>query len=187
MVLGELKWLNFLFFRIYFKIMHTADKVNLVTIPTKYGSFKIAYSLKGLINLSFPPISKRMKSKQDFKPKNSLEKKIYRDINTYFSGKPLVFSYQLDLSGSTPFQAKVWKALQKIHYAQVVSYADIAQKINNPKSFRAVGNACRKNPLPIIIPCHRVIKKNKSLGNFSGGIEWKQRLLNLEKVFLTSI
>jgi|TARA_B100000965_G_scaffold211225_1_gene176543 methylated-DNA-[protein]-cysteine S-methyltransferase len=85
----------------------------------------------------------------------------------------------------TVFQIKVWNQLRKIPYGEVRTYKQIAESIGHPKSSRAVANACAKNPIPPIIPCHRVIRSNGSLGGYSGvgGVDTKRKLLNQEGVF----
>lgn len=98
----------------------------------------------------------------------------------YFEGKRSVFDLPFDLRG-TDFQVSVWKKLIDIPYGQTLSYAQIAGKIDNPRAFRAVGSSCGANPLPIIVPCHRVLASNGSLGGFSGGLEIKKALLQHEK------
>lgn len=101
-------------------------------------------------------------------------------LDEYFQGKRTVFSLPFKLTG-TPFQLAVWKELQNIPYGQTTSYKEIAQKINKPKAYRAVGMANNKNPLPIIIPCHRVIGSNGKLTGYAGGLNFKNYLLQLEK------
>lgn len=101
-------------------------------------------------------------------------------LDEYFQGKRTTFSLPFKLTG-TPFQLVVWKELQNIPYGQTTSYKEIAQKINKPKSCRAVGMANNKNPLPIIIPCHRVIGSNGKLIGYAGGLKLKNYLLELEK------
>ena len=101
-------------------------------------------------------------------------------LDEYFQGKRTTFSLPFKLTG-TPFQLAVWKELQNIPYGQTTSYKEIAQKINKPKAYRAVGMANNKNPLPIIIPCHRVIGSNGKLIGFAGGLKLKNYLLELEK------
>ncbi|MGO5441659.1 methylated-DNA--[protein]-cysteine S-methyltransferase [Megamonas funiformis] len=101
-------------------------------------------------------------------------------LDEYFQGKRTVFSLPFKLTG-TPFQLAVWKELQNIPYGQTTSYKEIAQKINKPKAYRAVGMANNKNPLPIIIPCHRVIGSNGKLIGYAGGLKLKNYLLKLEK------
>jgi O-6-methylguanine DNA methyltransferase len=87
----------------------------------------------------------------------------------------------LDLTG-TDFQKSVWRALQKISPGQTKSYGEIARAIGRPKAVRAVGGACGANPVPVLIPCHRVLAANGKLGGFSGGLDWKRVLLAREGV-----
>lgn len=101
-------------------------------------------------------------------------------LDEYFQGKRTTFSLPFKLTG-TPFQLAVWKELQNIPYGQTTSYKEIAQKINKPKAYRVVGMANNKNPLPIIIPCHRVIGSNGKLIGYAGGLKLKNYLLELEK------
>lgn len=107
---------------------------------------------------------------------------IYKQLHEYFKGKRFSFDIPLSVYG-TPFQNKVWAQLLKIPYGKTVSYKHIAQKIKNPQAVRAVGRANGLNPVPIIIPCHRVVNNDGGLGGYSGGIETKQRLLDLEMKF----
>ena len=97
-------------------------------------------------------------------------------LDEYFQGKRTTFSLPFKLTG-TPFQLAVWKELQNIPYGQTTSYKEIAQKINKPKAYRAVGMANNKNPLPIIIPCHRVIGSNGKLIGYAGVLKLKNYLL----------
>ena len=103
-------------------------------------------------------------------------------INEYINGERKIFNIKLNIIG-TDFQKKVWYSLCEIPYGEVKSYKDIAILISNPKAFRAVGMANSKNPLPIIIPCHRVIESNGKLGGFSSGLSIKKKLLNIELEF----
>lgn len=110
-------------------------------------------------------------------------KEVLDQIKEYLRGERLYFDCKLDLRG-TPFQKKVWLALIKIPYGQTRSYKEIAQGIGHPKAFRAVGNANSQNPIPLIIPCHRVINHNRDLGGFRYGTKVKKMLLDLEKNLL---
>ena len=106
-----------------------------------------------------------------------------KDINDYFSGLKVDFGkYKVKIIEGTPFQRKVWRGIRTVPYGQTRSYKWLAQKVGNPLSVRAVGNACGKNPLPIIIPCHRIIASNGSLGGFSGGVKLKRQLLRNEGI-----
>ncbi|WP_272495811.1 methylated-DNA--[protein]-cysteine S-methyltransferase [Bacillus pinisoli] len=103
-------------------------------------------------------------------------------LKEYFSGDRKVFDLPLYQTG-TDFQRKVWKSLQNIPYGNTLSYLDIAESVNSPKAVRAVGQANRRNNLPIIVPCHRVIGKNNSLTGYAGNkIDLKEKLLQLEGV-----
>lgn len=100
-------------------------------------------------------------------------------LHEYFAGNRKNFSLILDLEGSV-FQLKVWQQLQKIPFGTTISYKTLAQECLIPKGSRAVGNANSKNPLPIVIPCHRVISSCGALGGYSGGLNIKQSLLAIE-------
>ena len=103
-------------------------------------------------------------------------------LDQYFDGTRHEFDVPLAPRG-TAFQRNVWQALQNIPFGRTASYSDIATIVGNPKGCRAVGMANAKNPIPIIIPCHRVIGKNGTLTGFGGGIETKQFLLDLEQKY----
>ena len=100
-------------------------------------------------------------------------------LNRYFSGEVIQFSVPIAAKG-TPFQQSVWQALTTIPYGETWSYAQLADAIGNPKAVRAVGLANGKNPVSVIVPCHRVIGKNGKLTGYAGGVERKQRLLAIE-------
>ena len=100
----------------------------------------------------------------------------------YFAGKPVDFeSLPLDLQGS-PFHLRVWQELRKIPPGETVSYQELARRLGNPKAARAVGQACGANPIPLIVPCHRVIASSGALGGFSSGLSRKRWLLEHEQV-----
>jgi len=109
-----------------------------------------------------------------------LIKKAAQQFGEYFDGKRKSFNLPLILRG-TDFQIKVWNALQKIPYGKTISYGELAAIIGNPKASRAVGMANNRNPIPIIVPCHRVIGHDGSLTGYAGGLELKRLLLELEK------
>lgn len=104
-----------------------------------------------------------------------------RQLREYFQGKRNKFEVDLDWEG-TPFQKRVWSALLQIPYGATASYADIARKVRRPQAFRAVGGANRRNPLPIVVPCHRVVGSDGSLTGYAGmtGLDKKAFLLKLE-------
>jgi O-6-methylguanine DNA methyltransferase len=103
-----------------------------------------------------------------------------RELADYFEGRLTRFGVPLDLRG-TPFQVSVWRALLEIPYGETWSYAEVADTIGRPKAQRAVGAANGANPIPVIVPCHRVIASGGGLGGYGGGLETKQRLLALER------
>ena len=104
-----------------------------------------------------------------------------QQVLDYFEGKLQAFNLPLEPLGGTPFQQRVWQALQGIDYGMTCSYGDIANQLNQPKAVRAVGTAVGKNPLTIIIPCHRVLGSQKQLTGYAGGLERKSWLLKLEQ------
>lgn len=106
--------------------------------------------------------------------------KASKQLTEYFSKKRTYFDLHIDIEG-TDFQIKVWKELAKIPFGTTTSYAGIAKKIKNQKAVRAVGSANGKNPLCIVIPCHRVINADGKLGGYAGGLNLKKALLNLEQ------
>jgi len=113
-------------------------------------------------------------------PNDKLFKKCYQQLIEYFDNKRREFDFKIKING-TVFQKKVWKVLSKIPYGKTVSYQDVAIKIKNSKAVRAVGLANKNNPLPIVIPCHRVNGKNGKLTGYASGMEIKEKLLELEK------
>jgi len=108
-----------------------------------------------------------------------LLKETFSQLEKYFSGKLKTFDIPLAPVG-TDFMKKIWLELQKIPYGEIKTYGEIARLIKNPKASRAVGNANGKNPIPIIIPCHRIISSDGSIGGFSAGLKIKKKLLTLE-------
>lgn len=107
------------------------------------------------------------------------------ELTEYFAGQREHFEVPTDARG-TEFQKQVWSLLQTIPFGETRSYQDLAIAINNPKAVRAVGLANGKNPISIIVPCHRVIGKNGKLTGYAGGVETKEKLLRLENSFPTS-
>ena len=106
---------------------------------------------------------------------------IEKEFHLYFRGKLKEFSFRPDFRQGTSFQQRVWKKLTSIPFGKTQNYQWLATSIGQPKSFRAVGNANGKNPIPLVVPCHRVIRKNGELGGFTGGTHLKKYLLDLEK------
>lgn len=101
-------------------------------------------------------------------------------LRNYFRGDRIDFSEKLDLSGMTAFQGRVYRACRLIQYGETRSYGWVAEQMKKPGAARAVGQALGRNPLPVIVPCHRVVAGNGGLGGFTGGLETKGELLNME-------
>ena len=102
------------------------------------------------------------------------------ELQEYFTGQRKAFDVSISFNG-TDFQNAVWQKLLEIPYGRVMSYSNLAKAIGKPKAARAIGNACNKNPIAVIIPCHRVVGKNGSLTGYAGGIGIKEKLLEIEK------
>jgi methylated-DNA-[protein]-cysteine S-methyltransferase len=132
-----------------------------------------AYEAKKRLSVSYP---EAIESEKSFK-------KIKLLLDRYLKGEKVDFDVNIDISRESPFTRKVLGELRKIPYGKLRSYLWIGKKLGYPMAARAVGQAVKKNPIPIIIPCHRVIRDDGSLGGFSLGIEIKKRLLMLEGVF----
>ena len=113
--------------------------------------------------------------------RNELVDECKKQLKEYFNGKRKSFDLNIKFVKGTGFQLKVWNALKEIPYGEKVTYKYIAEKINNPKAVRAVGGANNKNPISIIIPCHRVIGVNGKMVGYAEGIDKKEFLLKLEK------
>jgi methylated-DNA-[protein]-cysteine S-methyltransferase len=142
------------------------------------GLLEIAADEKAVTGLYFADANRNREEKSA----NGILKECINQLTEYFSGKRKDFDIKVNPSG-TLFQKSVWNELLKIPYGETVSYGEIAERIGNPKSVRAVGLANGSNPISIIIPCHRVIGKNGSLVGYGGGIENKRYLLELEQKF----
>lgn len=149
---------------------------NLYYYDTMLGVIGICDNGKEIIEVFFGNIKKENFSLVE----TSLIKETHRQIDLFLKGKLKNFDIPLDFNG-TDFQVKVWRALMEIPYGETRSYKDIAEKAESPKAYRAVGMANNKNPISIIIPCHRVIGSDGKLVGFGGGIGVKEKLLNLEK------
>ena len=170
-------------------------------IPTADGIFTARYSEKGLAGLSFPKATQgrrrgdeSLNSDNPMKPDRDSSRRLLQTkirawhrvtesaLKSILAGKTPKEYPPFDLSGGTEFQQAVWRELHKIPTGKTKSYGEIARAIGEPKAVRAVGGACGANPVPVLIPCHRVLAANKKLGGFSGGLNWKRKLLAREAV-----
>ena len=105
-----------------------------------------------------------------------------KQLQEYTQGSRSEFDLVLDIQNGTPFQQSIWKALLDVPYGQTIHYGALADRVDNPKAVRAVGGAVGRNPISIIIPCHRIIGKNGSLTGYNGGIDVKMKLLDIEGI-----
>ena len=142
---------------------------------SEIGPFAIVGNQKGILTIKF----NKKPSKIDHNLPACM-RECLRQMDEYFKGRRKKFSVPLQLEG-TDFQKAVWRQLKKIPFGRTASYGDVARAIDRPRAFRAVGNANNKNPIPVIIPCHRVIGSDGKLVGFGGGIWRKEWLLDHEK------
>lgn len=146
----------------------------LQTIDSPLGAVQIFASEHGVIRISLGKVSATCDTP------STLTRLAALQLTQYFAGSLTAFKLPLAATG-TPFQQQVWQALSQLPYGQTCSYANIAQKIANPKAVRAVGAANGKNPLAIVVPCHRVIGANGTLTGYAGGLDNKAWLLKHEQ------
>ncbi|MBS1857834.1 MAG: methylated-DNA--[protein]-cysteine S-methyltransferase [Acidobacteria bacterium] len=137
---------------------------------------RVAVSVAGLRSIEFPPARPIEGERTGADP---LIAETARQLRAYFTGALRRFDLPLDMQG-TPFQQRVWRQLQSIPYGETRSYRQVAAAIGAPAAVRAVGAANGANPVPIVVPCHRVIGAGGKLVGYGGGLELKQRLLELE-------
>jgi methylated-DNA-[protein]-cysteine S-methyltransferase len=156
------------------------NQLKQITVPTSLGRFVVAYTPRGVSGLEFPS-SGRSRAAGSIPPTPPFLRRLVSQLQAYARGESVKFNIPLDLTSGTTFQQKVWRILQTIPSGETRSYSWLAAKIGHPKAARAVGAACGANPIPLIIPCHRVIASDGSLGGFSGGLGWKKALLTLEQ------
>jgi O-6-methylguanine DNA methyltransferase len=149
--------------------------------PSLAGPLFVAASTKGLVRLEFEDRVQKLNPDliqlQESKPKLA---PYLQQLDEYFAGQRRDFSVPLDLRG-TDFQLACWRALLEIPYGETRSYRDIAQAIGHPHAYRAVGMSNNRNPVAIIVPCHRVIASSGSLCGYGGGLDIKRKLLDLEQ------
>ena len=143
------------------------------------GTLSITASDSGITEIKFVPEADQNTNAE---PCNSVLNDCISQLQEYFSETRKTFSIQLDPQG-TPFQKEVWKELQKIPFGKTISYLELAKKLGNEKKIRAVGGANGKNPIAIVIPCHRVIGSDGSLTGYAGGMDKKRWLLQFEGSF----
>lgn len=157
---------------------------------TRWGWFGILGCESGLLRTCLPMAFKEAAQRRllsgikDAVPAKNTFRRLEKDILAYYKGRYVDFSeIAVCLDGLTTFQQEVLAALRQVTYGHTVSYGELARRVKNPNAARAIGTVMAQNPLPLIIPCHRVIKTDGSLGYFSaaGGVDTKKRMLDLEK------
>jgi methylated-DNA-[protein]-cysteine S-methyltransferase len=161
--------------KLFYKVIESpVGQLILIANESKLVGIKFDYKKEEELPVNFV--------KQDI---HSILRNTEIQLDDYFRGKRQKFELPLSMSG-TDFQKKVWGKLLDIPFGETISYQELAKRVGDKKKARAVGNANGKNPLPIIVPCHRVIAKDGSLGGFGGGLPIKRYLLELEGVVLNS-
>ena len=173
------------------------ETLHCTTTRSAIGPLFLAASARGLVALEFDarlpgqqsirPIPRHLRQEQGGEERGGLKfedapclmRPYVGELEQYFAGKRREFTFPLDLRG-TDFQLACWRALLAIPYGETRSYADIARAVGKPNAFRAVGMANNRNPVAIVVPCHRVIASDGSLCGYGGGLDIKRKLLELE-------
>lgn len=155
-----------------------------MALKTPWGWIQIAASAKGIISINLSSSTRQATSREQQVIDDGAIAALLAEARTqllaYFDGTGREFSLPVDWSSGTPFQRKVWKAITRIPYGRVRSYQWVASRVGGKQYARAVGMALGANPVPIVVPCHRIIAHDGSLGGFSCGLPMKRRLLTLE-------
>jgi O-6-methylguanine DNA methyltransferase len=163
-------------------------KNNFFELPaaTSDGIFLAHYSETGLAALDWPKsgraAARAVSAKQVPLQILRWHRRTNEALKKILAGRAAKELPPLDWTGKTDFQKSVWRAMLKIPAGQTKSYGEIAAEIKRPKAVRAVGGACGANPIPVLVPCHRILAANKKIGGFSGGLEWKKDLLGREGI-----
>jgi methylated-DNA-[protein]-cysteine S-methyltransferase len=154
--------------------------MNYYTVLTsELGPITVQANSEGLLGIWFEQHTTCPDELGEHNPSYPLLQQAETELKEYFAGERQTFTLPLAAIG-TEFQRKVWQALCEIPYGEAISYQELASRVGNPKAVRAVGTANGKNPLSIVVPCHRVVGKNGKLSGYAGGVERKLSLLNLE-------
>lgn len=164
----------------------TGNKPKYEMVDTVAGWVGIEVTVKGVKRITLP-----MKKHEDVLAEFGIEERdlipgtggvgLADRLKHFFMGEPVIFKEGLDLTGTTEFQQDVYEAACRIPFGETKSYGELARDIGKPGAARAVGQALGANPLPILIPCHRVVAANGGLGGYSGGLNTKKHLLAMEK------
>ena len=153
------------------------DQINHIIIPSPLGPLRLVSNGRALVRIEFPD-----RHGADGRPqRDAVLDQAARELEEYFAGRRRRFAVPLDAAG-TAFQKQVWQALRAIPFGELRSYRDVAEQLGKPRAVRAVGAANGRNPIPIVVPCHRVVGSNGQLTGFAGGLNAKRALLALEGV-----
>lgn len=150
-------------------------------IETEWGCFGAVFSQNGLYALHFP--DSQLAYKFTLKSSDNEQATLLEsELNAYIAGDLESFSVSYDISRCTEFRRSVWQIMSRIPYGGSMQYGEVAKQLGKLEAAQAVGQACGANPVPLVIPCHRVVAKN-GLGGFSAGTEWKLKLIEHEKQY----
>ncbi|MDD5065438.1 MAG: methylated-DNA--[protein]-cysteine S-methyltransferase [bacterium] len=161
------------------------NKIQYITISTRWGKCSLLFREDIILELILPSGRLRRTGRcTGYHGKKKWLSGLRKRMVRYFNGRRTTFPFlsHLEFSGYTPFQKKVVQQLMKVPYGERISYMQLAEKAGSPKACRCVGNIMAKNKVPLIIPCHRVIRSSGDIGSFGYGRSYKQKLLELEKI-----
>jgi methylated-DNA-[protein]-cysteine S-methyltransferase len=170
-----------------------ASRVTACVFRTPWGWMGVSETAKGIDVVVLPKTSRQAVLSELGLPSAKLPegqtsprlREAQAQLTSYLGGTRRSFDLPLDLSRGTNFQQKVWRTLRRISYGRLRSYQWVAVRVGGSRYARAVGNAVGANPMPIVIPCHRIVAQDASLGGFSGGLPTKRKLLTLEGTLVT--
>jgi len=152
---------------------------------TPFGRVAVSATAKGLTRVLLPNEAAALRapavSPQPDAAAETLAARAEREILEYLAGRRRRFTVPVDLSAAPPFHAKALRALARVPYGRTVTYGELAARAGRPQGARAVGQAMARNPVPLVVPCHRVVASGGGLGGYGGGLDLKRRLLALER------
>jgi methylated-DNA-[protein]-cysteine S-methyltransferase len=159
-------------------------------VDSPVGSLLVATTNRGLLRISFDPAADhhleqlaRLAGRRVLRAPRQVDR-VRRELDEYFDGRRHAFDLPIDLRGVTPFAERVLLELARIPFGETATYAELAARAGSPKAARAVGMTMNRNPVPIVLPCHRIIGSDGSLVGYAGGLQRKESLLRLEGVLL---
>ncbi|MFQ5890587.1 MAG: methylated-DNA--[protein]-cysteine S-methyltransferase [Gemmatimonadota bacterium] len=168
------------------------DAIRWHSFETPFGTMYVAATSAGLVRVSWQQpgpdafakqLERRFPGRPVIRDPNALGE-AERELREYFAGQRACFDLPVDLSSLSEFEQRVLEAARRIPPGEVVCYSELARRIGKPKAARAVGNALGHNPVAIVVPCHRIVRRDGSLGGYGGGVEYKKRLLTIEGAHL---